>query len=75
MVALLCTGTRLNAGHRYTTLTDTTKLSLTQALKITLIYLRHNLTEELLANIFEVSQPTTSRAIPVSYTHLRAHET
>ena len=39
------------------------KLSLTQALKITLIYLRHNLTEELLANIFEVSQPTTSRAI------------
>ena len=39
------------------------KLSLTQALKITLIYLRHNLTEELLADIFRVSQPTISRAI------------
>lgn len=39
------------------------KLSLNTALKITLIYLRHNLTEELLAEAFEVSQPTISRTI------------
>ncbi|WP_418950763.1 transposase family protein [Rothia nasimurium] len=34
-----------------------------QALKATLLYHRHNLTEELLANIFGVSQPTISRTI------------
>ena len=39
------------------------KLTLTQALKMTLIYHRHNVTEELLASIFSVSQPTVSRTI------------
>lgn len=39
------------------------KLTLNQALQITLIYHRHNLTEELLAEIFSVSQPTVSRTI------------
>ena len=34
-----------------------------QALKVTLLYHRHNLTEELLAEIFRVSQPTISRTI------------
>ena len=38
-------------------------LTLNQALKITLIYLRHNLTEEVLAEAFGVSQPTISRTI------------
>jgi len=33
------------------------------ALKIALLYLRHNLTEELVADLFEVSQPTISRTI------------
>ncbi len=37
--------------------------TLTTALKITLLTLRHNLTEELLADLFEVSQPTISRTI------------
>ena len=39
------------------------KLSLAQALKLTLIYHRHNLTEELLAEFFSISQPTVSRTI------------
>ena len=39
------------------------KTSLTQALKITLIYLRHNITEDLLADIFDLSQATVSRII------------
>ena len=39
------------------------KTSLTQALKITLIYLRHNITEDLLADIFGLSQATISRII------------
>ena len=39
------------------------KLTLSQALKMTLMYHRHNITEELLADIFEVSQPTVSRTI------------
>ena len=34
-----------------------------QALKTSLLYHRHNLTEELLAEIFTVSQPTISRTI------------
>lgn len=38
-------------------------LNLNQALKITILPLRHNLTEELLADLFEVSQPTISRVI------------
>lgn len=38
-------------------------LTLTQALKATLLYHRHNLTEELLPSIFHVSQPTVSRTI------------
>ena len=38
-------------------------LTLAQALKATLLYHRHNLTEELLAELFTVSQPTVSRAI------------
>ena len=38
-------------------------LTLNQALKIALLYLRHNLTEELVADLFEVSQPTISRTI------------
>jgi len=38
-------------------------LSLNQALKITLLYLRHNSTEEDLADRFSVSQPTISRTI------------
>lgn len=37
--------------------------SLPQALKITLLYHRHNLTEELLAELFGISQPTVSRTI------------
>ncbi|WP_372237681.1 transposase family protein [Rothia nasimurium] len=36
---------------------------MTQALKITLISYRHNLTQEALAHLFEVSQPTISRTI------------
>ena len=39
------------------------KLTLAQALKLTLIYHRHNLTEELLAEFFSISQPTVSRTI------------
>ncbi|QNV38412.1 helix-turn-helix domain-containing protein [Rothia terrae] len=39
------------------------KTSLTQAQKITLIYLRHNITEDLLADIFDLSQATISRII------------
>ena len=39
------------------------KLTLAQALKITLLYHRHNLTEELLAGFHHVSQPTISRTI------------
>ncbi|MEU4206645.1 transposase family protein [Rothia terrae] len=39
------------------------KLSLNQALKIILLYLPHNLTEELLADIFETSQATISSTI------------
>lgn len=39
------------------------KLSLNTALKITLLYLRHNLTEELLGEAFGVSQSTISRTI------------
>lgn len=39
------------------------KLTLAQALKITLLYHRHNLTEELLAGFHDVSQPTISRTI------------
>lgn len=38
-------------------------VSLTQDLKMTLLYHRHNLTEELLAEIFNTSQPTVSRTI------------
>lgn len=38
-------------------------LTLNQALKITLIYLRHNLTEEILAEAIGVSQSTISRTI------------
>ncbi|NKZ35298.1 transposase family protein [Rothia terrae] len=38
-------------------------LTLNQALTITLIYLRHNLTEEVLAEAIGVSQPTISRTI------------
>lgn len=38
-------------------------LNLNQALKITLLYLRQNSTEEDLADRFEVSQPTISRTI------------
>ncbi|WP_237207790.1 helix-turn-helix domain-containing protein, partial [Rothia nasimurium] len=38
-------------------------LTLNQALKITLLYHRHNLTEELIAELFAVSQSTVSRAI------------
>lgn len=34
-----------------------------QALKIALLYLRHNITEELLSDIFETSQATISRTI------------
>ena len=39
------------------------KLTLAQGLKITLISYRHNLTQEALAHLFEVSQPTVSRTI------------
>lgn len=39
------------------------RLALAQALKITLISYRHNLTQEALAHLFEVSQPTISRTI------------
>ncbi|WP_237224527.1 transposase family protein [Rothia nasisuis] len=39
------------------------RLTLTQALKITPISYRHNLTQEALAHLFEVSQPTISRTI------------
>ena len=39
------------------------ELTLAQALKITLLYHRHNLTEELLAGFYDVSQPTISRTI------------
>ena len=38
-------------------------LTLSQALKATLLYHRHNLTEELLAALYGVSQPTVSRTI------------
>lgn len=38
-------------------------MPLTQALKMTLLYHRHNLTEELLAEIFNTSQSTVSRTI------------
>ncbi|HCN40524.1 MAG TPA: hypothetical protein DIS77_09585 [Rothia sp.] len=37
------------------------QLTLPQALKMTLIYHRHNITEELLARIFSVSQPRVCR--------------
>lgn len=39
------------------------KLTLIQALNITLLSYRHNLAQEALANLFEVSQPTISRTI------------
>ena len=39
------------------------KLSLNQTLQMTLIYHRHNLTEELLAGFFGISQSTVSRTI------------
>ena len=39
------------------------KLTLAQALTLTLLYHRHNLTEELLAEFYHVSQPTVSRTI------------
>ncbi|MGH1979259.1 transposase family protein [Rothia sp. L_38] len=39
------------------------RLTLAQALKITLISYRHNLTQEALAHLFDVSQPTISRTI------------
>lgn len=39
------------------------KLTLAQALKITLISYRHNLTQEALAHLFEVAQSTTSRTV------------
>lgn len=39
------------------------KLPLAQALKVTLLYLRQNQTEETLAERFNVSQPTISRII------------
>ena len=38
-------------------------LTLPQGLKATLLYHRHNPTEELLADFFETSQPTISRVI------------
>ena len=38
-------------------------LTLAQGLKVTLFYHRHNLTEELLAEIFNTSQPTISRTL------------
>ncbi|MGH1978756.1 helix-turn-helix domain-containing protein, partial [Rothia sp. L_38] len=38
-------------------------LALSQALKPPLLYHRHNLTEELLAALYHVSQPTVSRTI------------
>lgn len=41
----------------------TRRLPLPQALKITLISYRHNLTQETLAYLFKVSQPTISRTI------------
>ncbi len=40
-----------------------TNSPLPQTLKMTLMHYRHNITEELLADIFEVSQPTVSRTI------------
>ncbi|WP_237232719.1 helix-turn-helix domain-containing protein [Rothia nasisuis] len=39
------------------------RLTLTQALKITLISYRQNLTQETLAHLFGISQPTISRTI------------
>lgn len=39
------------------------RLTLTQALKITLISYRQNLTQETLAHLFDISQPTISRTI------------
>ena len=39
------------------------KLTLTKAQKATLLYLRHNQTEETLAENFKVSQPTISQII------------
>lgn len=38
-------------------------LTLAQGLKATLLYHRHNLTEELLADLFDTSEPTISRGI------------
>lgn len=46
-------------------------LSLYQRLKLTVMALRHNTSQELLAEIFEISQPTASRIIS-SYTALIA---
>ena len=37
--------------------------TLAQALKVALLYHRYNLTEELLAEVFTVSQPTISQAV------------
>ncbi|GAA1045992.1 transposase family protein [Rothia amarae] len=48
---------------RTTGLTQEQFTTHTTVLKITLLYLRHNLTEELLAEAYEVSQPTISRSI------------
>ncbi|WP_368681242.1 transposase family protein [Corynebacterium diphtheriae] len=42
---------------------------MSQALRMTLIYHRHNLTEELLAAFFDVSQPTVSRIITTIEKH------
>lgn len=39
------------------------KLALAQALKMTLHYYRHHLTEEILARFFNISQPTVSSMI------------
>ena len=59
--------TQLTALNNYLTWrkpdTKPRKLTLAQALKATLLYHRHNLTEELLAEIFNTSQPTISRTI------------
>ena len=39
------------------------RLTLAQALKVTLLSYRQNITQEALAHLYEVSQPTISRAI------------
>lgn len=49
--------------HLDQTRPKTRRLTLTQALKITLISYRQNLTQETLAHLFDISQPTISRTI------------